>query len=259
MDFTKDKLSPAEKKETYEKFNSWVKLISKIAEIEARYNLFVEKVSKISPMEFAEGLHFLLRQAEMGKPLFMDFLEVLKMITLTKKNFKIGFLYDTYTYAEIWGYTDVVDFLTIPQKMEKLNEDFFPDPTQLANELTLGERKALAMSNDFNTIEKLLFDPSPHVIKKLLQNPRLRLREVIRIAAKRPNKGDVLREIFNSRKWIVYYDVKVALVRNPYTPPEISLKLLHSLRVKDLKEVSMDKVLHPFVIESARRLLKMKI
>ncbi len=258
MDFTKDKLLPNEKKEIYAKFSKWAKAISNISDLDAKYNSFVEKVSKISPMEFAEGLHFLLRQAEMGKPIFMNFLEVLKMITLTKKNFKIGFLYDTYTYAEIWGYTEVVDFLSIPQKMEKLNEDFFPDPTQLANELTLGERKALAMSRDFNTIEKLLFDPSPQVIKKLLQNPKLRLREVIRIAAKRPNKGIVLSEIFNSKKWIVYYEVKVALVRNPYTPPEISLKLLHSLRAKDLKEVANDKVLHPFVIESAKRLLKVK-
>ncbi len=258
MDSIKDKLTPEEKREIYKNFQEWIKLILKIEDLEARYNSFIKKVSKLSPMEFAEGLHFILRQAQMGKPSFMEFLEVLKMINLSRKSFRLGFLYDTYVYAENWGYSEVVDFLTIPQKMEKIDENFFPDPNQLANEITLGERKFLAMSTDINTIEKLLFDPSPMVIKKLLQNPRLRLREVIRIAAKRPNKGEVLRVIFESKKWIVHYEVKVALVRNPYTPPEIALKILPLLREKDLIEVKNDKVLHPFIIESAERILKKK-
>jgi hypothetical protein len=50
--------------------------------------------------------------------------------------------------------------------------------------------------------------------------------------------------------------VRLALVHNPYTPTELSLKLLGFLLRKDLLEVARDGGLHTLVREEAARLVE---
>ncbi len=125
------------------------------------------------------------------------------------------------------------------------------------SKLTLGERKFLARGRDRARLERLLLDSSPDVIRNLLKNPALTEQDVVRLAARRPTRDSIQREIFLSR-FGNRYAVRVALVCNPYTPTEISLKLLGFLLKSDLKLVRSQKGLHPLVIEQAKRLLKEK-
>jgi len=69
---------------------------------------------------------------------------------------------------------------------------------------------------------RLLLDPHPDVIARLLVNPRLTEDDVIRLAAKRPNRSDVLAQIARSDKWLHRPRVRIAIVLNPWTPPEVS-------------------------------------
>jgi len=69
----------------------------------------------------------------------------------------------------------------------------------------------------------------------------------------------VLAEVFHSPRWMVDYDIKVALVRNPYTPPPICLRLLPNLRTQDLREAASDTSLLPEIQEAARDLLQKRI
>jgi hypothetical protein len=48
--------------------------------------------------------------------------------------------------------------------------------------------------------------------------------------------------------------VRKALAMNPYTPPEISLKVLPHLLVADLKAIAGDNALHPSVRQLAAKL-----
>jgi hypothetical protein len=57
----------------------------------------------------------------------------------------------------------------------------------------------------------------------------------------------------------VHYDIKVALVQNPYSPPPICLRLLPSLRTQDLRDVAADASLLPEIQEAARDLLHKRI
>lgn len=121
--------------------------------------------------------------------------------------------------------------------------------------LTLGERKALARRPSRAVLEKVLADPHPAVIRNLLVNPKLTESDVLRLVTRRPNPEDVLREVSRSTRWVQRYTIKLALVRNPYTPPVVSLKLLPLLLRQDLEEVAASPELHPSVLAACRRLL----
>lgn len=92
--------------------------------------------------------------------------------------------------------------------------------------LTLGERKSLARRPDRQSFDRLLRDPHPAVIRMLLGNPRLTEDDVVRLASRRPSFPDVLSEIARSPRWSVRPRVRVTLVLNPSTPPEIAVPMV---------------------------------
>ena len=103
--------------------------------------------------------------------------------------------------------------------------------------LTLGERKSLARRPDRDTMERLLGDPHPDVIHRLLCSARLLEDDVVRLAAKRPGRGDVLAEIARSTKWSHRPRVRLALVMNPATPTEIAARVAGLLLRPELDRV----------------------
>ncbi len=121
-------------------------------------------------------------------------------------------------------------------------------------ELTLGHRKTMARSTRRETLDRLLRDPEPEVVPILLRNPRLTERDVVLLAARRPALAEVQREIFGTPRWIARYAVKRGLVLNPYTPTEISLRLLGFLSGPDLMLVCSSPTLPEPVRAAAGRL-----
>jgi len=103
--------------------------------------------------------------------------------------------------------------------------------------LTLGERKWLARRPDRETIQRLLADPHPEVIARCLRNPRLTEDDVVRLAAKRPGRGDILAEIARSR-WAHRPRVRVALVMNPASPLELAARVAGLLLRPELQLVA---------------------
>lgn len=113
------------------------------------------------------------------------------------------------------------------------DEDRVPDYGK-GRPLTLGERKSLARRPDRDTLERLLRDPHPDVIRQLLANPRLTEENVLSVAARRPCRPDVLTEIARHPRWAHRPRIRVALVLNPDTPldvvsPITGLLLRHEL------------------------------
>jgi hypothetical protein len=88
--------------------------------------------------------------------------------------------------------------------------------------LTLGERKSLARRPDRGMIDKLLQDPHPDVIRRLLKNPRLTEDDVVRLAGRRPGRAGVLAEIARTPQWSHRTRVRLALMLNPDTPLELA-------------------------------------
>jgi hypothetical protein len=103
--------------------------------------------------------------------------------------------------------------------------------------LTLGERKSLARRPDRETMRKLLADPHPDVIRRCLRNPRMTEDDLIPLASKRPGRSEVLAEIARSR-WVHRRRVRLALVLNPATPPEIAVRIAGLLLRPELEMVA---------------------
>jgi len=117
------------------------------------------------------------------------------------------------------------------------NKDRVPDYGR-GRQLTLGERKSLARRPDREMLARLLNDPHPEVIRRLLNNPGLTEDDVVRLAAKRPCRGDVLAEIAHSDKWVHRARVRITLVLNPSTPLEIAGPIVSLLMRQELKLVA---------------------
>lgn len=122
-------------------------------------------------------------------------------------------------------------------------------------EYTLGHRKWQARSTDREVLGRLIQDPEEQVMPNLLRNPRLVEQDVVRIASKRPVDPRVLGHVFASPRWIARYPVKRTLVLNPYTPTDLSLRLLSLLNQKDLALVAGLSNLPEVVQRVARRTL----
>ncbi len=113
--------------------------------------------------------------------------------------------------------------------------------------LTLGERKSLARKPDRDMLARLLLDPHPDVIHRLLANPRLTEDDVIRLATKRPCRPDVLAELARSSKWMHRSRVRLSIVLNPNTPVDLAAPIVSLLMRQELKMVVESKAVAPLV------------
>ena len=93
-------------------------------------------------------------------------------------------------------------------------------------ELTLGERKSAARGRRRELLDRLLRDPDESVLTILLGNPRITEADVVRLAARRPTTAAAQRTILRSERFIARYNVKRALVFNPYTPTDLAARLV---------------------------------
>jgi hypothetical protein len=100
-----------------------------------------------------------------------------------------------------------------------------PDYGQ-GRELTLGERRSLARHPSRRAFERLLADPHPLVVRQLLTNPLLTEDDVVKIAARRPARPEVMRELAASVRWLKSARVRLALVHNPGSPEAVAVPLL---------------------------------
>jgi hypothetical protein len=93
-------------------------------------------------------------------------------------------------------------------------------------ELTVGERRSLARSNDRKVLTKLLRDPHPLVLRQLLGNPRLTEDDIVRLAARRPLHSAIVETLAESPRWLRSQRVRLTLLLNPGTPEHVSMPLL---------------------------------
>lgn len=151
---------------------------------------------------------------------------------------------------------EVVELLasTPPQKRIHHSDDV-ESRTPDQDYVPLGVRKSLARRPSFNTIEKMLHEQDPQVIRHLLMNSRTTEDFVVKMASLRPTSQEVLEEIFVSQRWSTRSRVRKALVFNPYTPPRAAHALLPMLLMQDLMEVTLNPGLHPNVKNAAKRFI----
>lgn len=96
------------------------------------------------------------------------------------------------------------------------------------------------------------------VIRELLLNPRLTEALVVRVAARRPVRPEVLVEIFASPRWGVRMAVRRAIALNPCAPAELAARLLPHLATEDLRAIAGDGQLKASLCATARHIIRQR-
>jgi hypothetical protein len=109
--------------------------------------------------------------------------------------------------------------------------------------LSLGERKALARTNDREQILLLLRDPHPAVVAILADNPHVTERDILKIASRRPAVPETLTRLASHPRWSVRHAVRRALVLNPSTPLADAIRIATTFRAAELAELAEDPTL----------------
>lgn len=100
---------------------------------------------------------------------------------------------------------------------------------------------------------QLIRDPNRIVAAAVLSSPKLSDAEVESFAKMANVSDEVLRIIGTNRSWLKNYAVIAALVKNPKTPPAISMQLLSRLSERDIKMISFDRNVPEAVRLAARK------
>ena len=160
-----------------------------------------------------------------------------------------------YTRARRAGRTNVAQMLLLgasnpnPTVAEASTENEYSSKS-------VGERCSRARGRDRVELDRLLHDRDYRVIRLLLNNPVVVERDVVKIAAMRPTRPEVLEEVAGHRKWASRYSVRKALSCNPHTPTSVARRLLPTLLKQDLSTVAEAGSIPEEIRAQARSLLR---
>jgi hypothetical protein len=215
--------------------------------------VLAEFLQKSPPDQSVQTLSELFNYRYRSEPSFKLTLLTLAAL-LSKDLLDYGLQVNLYAATKAFGLAEVAQLFFSSKEPDALT----PVRSEKQREMTLGHRKWLARDSRREIIDRLLRDPEPEVIEILLQNPRLTERDVILLAARRPTESPLQWVIFQSCKWIMRSAVKRALILNPYTPLDLSTRLLGSLNAVELRLVCTSRALAEPLRNAANELLVKK-
>jgi len=233
-------------------------IFSAIKDTKMQRAVLAERLKDIDSDTISELLHYFVSRSEEGdrvfKPLISCFLDIPYLVKVIG-NRKMS---EIYNMLEEKGYYDVRALLVPhPTKGKRAYEDeILPFPEM--DSVPLGMKKTLAKTSEKHTLDKLIYEEDPIVVRHLLNNQKITEKDVLKIITRRPIKMSILREVIKSKRWIDRYIIKKAIIRNPYAPTDIALNLLHNMLLPDLTVIAQDAGLHYTVRKMADKLINKK-
>jgi len=137
---------------------------------------------------------------------------------------------------------------------DKISDSLY---AQILN-MTVSEKIKLATVGNREARNILIKDPNRIVTVAVMNSPKLKEEDVLSYAINRSLSDEVVKQISLKREWLQNYKIKLALIKNPKTPPTVSLKLLNHILEKDLRNIAKDKNVNPLVSRQALRVLDKK-
>jgi hypothetical protein len=125
----------------------------------------------------------------------------------------------------------------------------------LLSSLTVPHRMRLALKGSREQRSLLIRDTNKIVAAAVLSSPKLSDSEVEAFARMTNVGEDVLRTIGTTRAWTRSYGVTASLVKNPKTPPAISLTLLPRMNDRDIKMLATDRNVAEVLRLTARKMI----
>ena len=100
------------------------------------------------------------------------------------------------------------------------------------------EKLLLAVKAERSERALLLQDNDPRVLLSLLRNPRITVDEIARVAKSAFVNFQIVDVIVKTTQWMASLDVRLALVRNPKTPPAFALQILPTLPEAEVRTIA---------------------
>jgi hypothetical protein len=122
-------------------------------------------------------------------------------------------------------------------------------------QLPLGQKITLARRGPGRVAGALVAEGHSQVLPVALDNPFLTEAHVLRALAREKVPTAVVQALAKHRKWSQFYNVRLALVRNPSAPISILLAFLPQLTVSDLRELAAPGI----VAENLRKYLEAEV
>lgn len=158
---------------------------------------------------------------------------------------------------------EAAKFLQVPvkaggavRKTEETPEAHAQTILQKVQNLTVSERRLLAMRGGREVRSILLKDTNKQIVLAALANPKITESEVEIFAHSRSIPDDALRAITKNRDWMKSYGVLLAVITNPKTPAGIAIPLLSSLKLKDLATIEKNKNVAEALRTGAKKLVQ---
>jgi len=129
---------------------------------------------------------------------------------------------------------------------------------QRLSRMRVAERVQLALKGNADERMVLVRDPSKVVQRAVIQSPRITEREVEGFAAMGSLSDELLRLIAVNRKFRKNATIVRNLMFNPKTPPDITLHLLPTVNVQDLKILMTSKNIPDVLRTAALRLNRVR-
>jgi hypothetical protein len=242
-----------------EKADTLMRKIGSISEPKSRTAVLARAIAKLDDNHAVEVIRIILQRGAQKIPRYQVGFRSLKNIPEVVRHIGPRKMSGIYMLSRERGYEDVTRILQdIPARRtaEDAPEEVYIDVK--FKDVALGMKKTLGRLGNRDLVNRLLHDQDPTVIEQLLNNPGLTEDQVVRMAAKRPTSGMVLRQIAKNQKWVSRYRIQRALVCNPYTETQISVRLIGLLMRQDLIEIRRDSALHVELRKAASDILKNK-
>jgi hypothetical protein len=158
---------------------------------------------------------------------------------------------------------DLVQFAISPGVLPDLKRKAEDQVVAKLPQIALGQKITLARRSPARIAGALLADGQPAVVQAALSNPNLTEAQVLKVLAREKLPPAVVQSIAQDPKWSHYYNVRIALLRQPSTTLTTILAFLPELTVSDLRELVAPGILpqnlrHYLQAEITRRMLKSK-
>ncbi len=107
--------------------------------------------------------------------------------------------------------------------------------------MNAADKMVEALKGDQEARMMLIRDRNRLVYSSVLASPKLTDSDIEQISSMRNISPEVLRHVGKNPQWTKRYSVARELVRNPKTPPEVSMRLIQRLKDRDLKRLMKDR------------------
>jgi hypothetical protein len=218
-----------------------------------RRRVAARELQKRSPGESAQLLHALVQRAH-GEPVPMRVaLDALVAALGEEARELAGALLEAARAAQL---SDVEALVSPAVAKLELDPGAAAQADARQFTQTLGHLKWKArLTRNPDELARLATASDPSVVRNVLLNSRLTEDAVVRLAARRPVRPEVLWEVWRSPRWGTRRQIRRALAFNPYLPPSLGARVVPLLTRADWKELARDGGLHPEVRAQAERLL----